>query len=179
MVLVCDLAEEFTTCIEIKNCGNAHGAEEANKKGLSPLFNLVDAFAHGKNNGKTAEQEDEDGDENESVDRDNITMREAVPGANSTVPDEDGHIEEHVDGGLEGVVFRLLAKPITCRWSTRPRLVKDAKRLTPRWRRCQQWSMQGHRRCWAYRACRRWRAAHDSLEIHFMSPWLEMDNTPQ
>ncbi len=132
MALVCDLAEEFTTCIEIENCGNAHGAEEANKEGLSPLFNLVDAFVHGKNNGKAAEQEDEDGDENESVDRDNITMREAVPGANSTVPDEDGHIEEHVDGGLEGVVFRLEAKPIACGWSIRPRVVKVVKRLTPR-----------------------------------------------
>ena len=89
MALVCDLAEEFTTCIEIKNCGNAHRAEVANGEGLSPLFNLRDAFVHDENNGKAAEQEDEDGDENESVDRDNITMREAVPGANSTVPDED------------------------------------------------------------------------------------------
>lgn len=132
MALVCDLAEEFTTYIEIENCGNAHGAEEANKEGLSPLFNLVDAFVHGKNNGKAAEQEDEDGDENESVDRDNITMREAVPGANSTVPNEDGHIEEHVDGGLEGVVFRLEAKPIACGWSIRPRVMKVVKRLTPR-----------------------------------------------
>ena len=87
---------------------------------------------HGKNNGKAAEQEDEDGDENESVDRDNITVREAVPGANSTVPDEDGHIEEHVDGGLEGVVFRFEAKPIACGWSVRPRVVKVVKKLTPR-----------------------------------------------
>ena len=112
MALVCDLAEEFATCVEIKDCGNAHRAEEANEEGLSPLFNLVNVFVHGKNNGKAAEQEDEDGDENESVDRDNIVMREAVPGANRTVPDEDGHVEEHVDGGLEGIVFGLEAKPI-------------------------------------------------------------------
>ena len=87
---------------------------------------------HSENNGKATEQEDEDGDENESVDRDNITMREAVPGANSAVPDEDGHVEEHVDGRLEGIVFRLEAKPIACGWSIRPRLVKVVKRLTPR-----------------------------------------------
>ena len=128
----CDFAEEFTTCIEIKDCGNAHRAEEANEESLSPLFDLVDAFVHGENNGKAAEQEDENGHENESVDRDNITMREAVPWANSTVPDEDGHIEEHVDGGLEGIIFRLEAKPIADRWSIRPRLVKIVRRLTPR-----------------------------------------------
>ena len=132
MVLVCDLAEEFTTCIEIKNCGNAHRAEESNEEGLSPFFNLMDPFVHGKDNGKAAEQEDEDGHENESVDRDNITMREAVPGAHSTVPDEDGYVEEHVDGWLEGVVFRLEAKPIACGWSIRPISVKVGKRLTPR-----------------------------------------------
>ena len=114
MALVCNLAEEFTTCVEIKDCGNAHGAEEANKESLSPLFNLVNPFVHGENNRKAAEQEDEDGNKNESVDRDNITMREAVPGANSTVPDEDGNVEEHVDGGLEGIVFRLEAEPIAC-----------------------------------------------------------------
>ena len=114
MALVCNLAEEFTTCIEIKDCGNAHGPEEAHKESLSPLFNLVNRFVHGENNRKAAEQEDEDGHKNESVDRDNIIMREAVPGANSTVPDEDGHVEEHVDGGLEGIVFRLEAEPIAC-----------------------------------------------------------------
>lgn len=126
--MVCDLAEEFTTCIEIKNCGDAHGAEEADEEGLSPLFNLVDAFVHSEDNGKPAEQEDEDGDENESIDRDNIIMREAVPGANSTVPGEDGHVEEHIDSGLEGIVFRLETKPIACGWSIRLELLKVIKR---------------------------------------------------
>lgn len=128
MALVVDLAEEFTTCIEIKDCGDAHGAEEADEEGLSPLFNLVDAFVHGEDNGKAAEQEDEDGDEDESVDRDNIVMREAVPGANSTVPGEDRHVEEHIDGGLEGIVFRLEAKPVACRWSIRLQFRKVVKR---------------------------------------------------
>lgn len=88
--MVGDLAEGFTTCIEIKNCGDAHGAKEADEEGLSPLFNPVDAFVHGEDNEKAAEQEDEDedGDEDESVDRDNIIMPKPVPGVNSTVPGE-------------------------------------------------------------------------------------------
>jgi len=128
LALVGDLAEEFTTCIEIENGGDAHGAEEADEEGLSPLFNLVDAFVHGEDDGKAAEHKDEDGDENESVHRDDVTMREAVPGADGTVPGEDGHVKKHVDGGLEGVVFRLEAEPIAFGWSIWLELVKTVRR---------------------------------------------------
>ena len=123
MALVIDLAEKFATCVEIKNCRDTHGAEEADEEGLSPLFDLMDVVVHGENNGNAAEQEDQDGEENESIDRDNTIMREAVPGANSTVPHEDGYVEEHINGRLEGIVFCLEAKPIACGWSIRLELV--------------------------------------------------------
>ena len=40
-------------------------------------------------------------------------MEEIWPGAYGAIPGEDGDVEEHVDGGLEGVVFGFEAEPIT------------------------------------------------------------------
>lgn len=68
---------------------------------------------HGKDDGKTAEYEDKDADKDESVDRKDIVVGEAIPRTYSTVPGEDGYVKEHVDGGLEGVIFCLESEPIT------------------------------------------------------------------
>ena len=73
----------------------------------------MDTFVHGEDDGKAAEYKDEDADKNESVDRNNIVVGEAIPGTYSTVPGEDGYIKEHVDGGLERIIFCFEAEPIT------------------------------------------------------------------
>jgi len=67
---------------------------------------------HDKDDGQAAEHEDEDSDEYESVDGNDIVVGKAVPRTNGTIPGENGYVEKHVDGGLEGVVLRLEAEPI-------------------------------------------------------------------
>ncbi len=44
---------------------------------------------HGEDDGKAAEYKDEDADKDESVDRNDIVVGEAVPRTYSTVPGED------------------------------------------------------------------------------------------
>ena len=39
-------------------------------------------------------------------------MCELVPGADSTEPQEDGDVEEHVNGRLQGVILGFQSKPI-------------------------------------------------------------------
>ena len=112
LTLVCDLAQEFTTSIEVKDCRNTHGTEEADEEGLSPFFDLVDMFVHGEDDGQAAEYKDEDADKDESVDGNDVVVGKAIPRTYSAVPGEDGHIEEHIDGRLEGVIFCLEAEPI-------------------------------------------------------------------
>lgn len=66
----------------------------------------------GVDDGDAAEEEDEDTEEDESVDRDDVVVDEGGPGADGAEPHEDGEVEEHVDGGLEGVVEGFEAEPV-------------------------------------------------------------------
>lgn len=82
---------------------------------------------HGEDNGQAAEYEDEDANEDESVDRDDVVVGKAVPRTYSTVPGEDGYSEEHVDSGLEGVIFCFKAEPIAFELSAQLDLLKVVK----------------------------------------------------
>ncbi len=67
---------------------------------------------HGEDDGKAAENKDEDANKDEPVGGNDSVVGEAIPRTYSTVPGEDGYIKEHVDSGLEGVILCLDAEPI-------------------------------------------------------------------
>lgn len=79
---------------------------------------------HGEDDGKAAENKDEDANKDEPVNGNDSIVGEAIPRTYSTVPSEDGYIEEHIDGGLEGVIFCFEAEPITVELSAQLSLLK-------------------------------------------------------
>lgn len=105
-------AEILERDVEVEDCGDADGAEEAYEEGLAPFLDLMDPPAHEEHDGRAAEKEDQDAEKDEAVDWDLGVVDEGVPGADGAEPDEDCDVEQHVDGGLEGVVGRLLPEPV-------------------------------------------------------------------
>lgn len=88
---------------------------------------------HGEDNRQAAEHKNEDANEDESVEGDYVVVGKAVPRTDSTVPGEDGYIEEHVDSGLEGVIFCFEAEPIAFGIINSTRFVEGRQGiLTPR-----------------------------------------------
>jgi len=67
----------------------------------------------GEDDRNATEEENEDAEEDEAVDRDDVVVDKGRPGADGAEPHEDGKVEEHVDGGLEGVVESFEAEPVT------------------------------------------------------------------
>jgi hypothetical protein len=72
----------------------------------------MDTFMHRKDDGQAPQQQHQYSERNQLVDGDNGRVGEKVPRAHGTEPDEDGDVEQHVDGGLEGVVHRFEAEPV-------------------------------------------------------------------
>lgn len=67
---------------------------------------------HSKDNGWATEEKYQDSEENEAVDGDYVVVRELGPWTDGSEPDEDGDVEQHVNGGLKGVVHCFEAEPV-------------------------------------------------------------------
>lgn len=50
------LAQKVERDVEVEDCADANGAEEADVDGLSFFLDLVDLFVHGEDDGRAAEE---------------------------------------------------------------------------------------------------------------------------
>lgn len=107
-----DRVHELDRDIQVKDGRHTHGSKEAHENSLAVLLDLWDFLVDGKHPGESSKEQDQDAKGHEAIERDHIVDEELVPGAHSTVPHEDGHVQKHIDGGLEGVVESLEAEPI-------------------------------------------------------------------
>lgn len=67
---------------------------------MSFPFNLLDLPMHGVDDGQSAEKENQNPQEYESVDGDDVIVDEAGPRADCAEPHEYREIQKHVDGRL-------------------------------------------------------------------------------
>lgn len=114
-VLAPERLDKLIRDVQVEDRRHPHGAEEADEDGLAHLLDLRDVLVDGEHPGEPAEEQDQDPQGHQAVDRDDVVGEELVPGAHGAVPHEDGHVQEHVDGGLERVVEGLEAEPVVPR----------------------------------------------------------------
>lgn len=98
--------------VEVEDCGDADGPEEADEEDLAPFPDLVNVLVHEEDDWWAPEEKDEDAEEDEAVDWYLGVVREGVPGANGAKPDEDGNVEQHIYGRLKRVVEGFLTEPV-------------------------------------------------------------------
>lgn len=98
--------------VQVKDRRYTHWSKEAHENSLANFFNLRDLLVDGKHPGKSSKEQDQNAEGYQAVQRDHVVCEELVPGAHGAIPHEDGHVEEHVDRGLEGVVEGLKAEPV-------------------------------------------------------------------
>jgi hypothetical protein len=72
----------------------------------------MDTLMQCKDDRQTPQQQHQYSKRNQLVDGDNGRVGEKVPRADGAEPDEDGDVEQHVDGGLERVVHCFEAEPV-------------------------------------------------------------------
>ena len=128
------LFEELEADVEVEDCGYAYRTEEAYEDGLVHFFDLVDKFMHSEDYWKTSrayqyhplnaaraslidlpEEENHNTERYQPVDRNDRIMIKHIPRANSTKPNENRQIEQHINRRLQGIIQRLKSKPIVPR----------------------------------------------------------------
>jgi hypothetical protein len=110
-----DFSEELQADVEIEDGTDANRPEEAYIQCLSFLLDLVYVLVHSVDDRRPAEHKDQNPKKDKANRGDNIIVKEVVPRTDSTIPDEYGNVEEHIERWLEGVILSLESKPITAR----------------------------------------------------------------
>lgn len=104
--------QKLSRDVQVKDGRHANGSKEANENGLVDLLDLRYLLVDGENPGESSEEQYQDAKGHQAVKRDHVVREESVPGAHGAVPHEDGHVEEHIDGGLKGIVECFEAEPV-------------------------------------------------------------------
>lgn len=76
------------------------------------MLDLMYLRVHGKHDRGTAKEQYQYPEEDEAVYRNHRVVGELVPGADSTEPNEDGYVKQHIKGWLKGVIHGLEAEPV-------------------------------------------------------------------
>lgn len=105
-------AEKLTTDVQVEDCANSNGAEEADNERLARLFNLMDLLMHSVDDGETTKEQDQYTQWYKSVDRNNVVVHKLVPRCDCSKPYEDRDVEQHINGRLQRVIESLQAKPV-------------------------------------------------------------------
>jgi hypothetical protein len=67
-----DVVQKVNAHVEVKDCRDANGTEEANKRCLVKVLNLWDVFMHSQNHRNAAEEKNEGSKKNEPIDGNHI-----------------------------------------------------------------------------------------------------------
>lgn len=97
----CDLLEEFPADRKIEDGANTDWTEESDKGSLCEMLDLVDVLVHCEDDRHTADQEDQNAQENESIDRNDVVVHEGRPRTHGAKPHEHCQVEKHINGWLE------------------------------------------------------------------------------
>jgi hypothetical protein len=114
-----DVPQKVQANVEIEDGADSNGPKEAYIQCLPLLVNLMYVLVHGEDDRWSTEQENQNPKEYKANRRYDIVVEELIPRTHSTVPDENGDVEEHIERWLEGVILSLESKPVTGKRSAR------------------------------------------------------------
>lgn len=89
LAIYSNLSEKFQADVEIEDGAHTNWAKEPNIQSLSLVFDLMDVFAHGKYDGGSSKEKDQDTQEEKAIERNYGVMNELIPWGHSTEPDKD------------------------------------------------------------------------------------------
>ncbi|CAF3494735.1 unnamed protein product [Fusarium graminearum] len=86
---------------KVEDSRYANRSKEADKDGLLNLFNLANPLVHCEYPGKSPQEKNADTQSHKTLNGNDSRGVKVAPGDVSAVPQEDSHVEEHIDGRLQ------------------------------------------------------------------------------
>lgn len=114
-ILIRQRVKELKTDVEIEDGRDADRTKITNEQSLPGATDLADVAVQAQDDRQPPEQQYKNTQREETTRADQLRRPETLPGTHGAEPHEDGHVEHHVHGGLDGVVERLEAEPVVPR----------------------------------------------------------------